>query len=326
VQALETFRALRRLRDKSFVVELFNWSEVEQPADIYHFVGLPPYLSDIVHLVRSADRRFVITLLLGSNQGKSHLFAAAARRRVRSVLFGQSLRTNMIRSAVAVIVITEADAESAKLVYGIEEQRLHIIPNGVEDRFFKSSPLAWQEQFGDAPFILSVGAIQKRKNQLLLVEAANAIQLPVVLLGSVLPNEKSYADTVAKAMKVNETFGGRWIQSLRNEDELLVSAYAACRLFVLLSLSETQPLSVMQAMAARKPILLLNAAYTQDPLFCTLPTVDSDNIQTIAGSLKRVWNHGTQSSLPSNYTWDSVATKLSSIYQLQPTTFRGQFK
>ena len=44
-----------------------------------------------------------------------------------------------------------------------------------------------------------------------------------------------------------------------------------------MSVSETQPLSVLQAMASQKPILLLRASYTRDAPFRELSTITSTN-------------------------------------------------
>jgi glycosyltransferase involved in cell wall biosynthesis len=156
--------------------------------------------------------------------------------------------------------------------------------------------------------------VQPRKNQLLLLEAANQLRLPVVLLGPVLPGERPYGERVGAAANINQAHGGRWMQHLRNEDPLLASAYAACRLFVLLSSAETQPLSVMQAMAAQRPVLLLQAPYARDALFGDLPVAASAEPSVVVEALKRSWEGGQGTKLSREYTWLEVARQLQAIY------------
>jgi glycosyltransferase involved in cell wall biosynthesis len=245
----------------------------------------------------------------------TRLWLASARHFAKACVLGRRQGYNAIRRAAEVVTITEADADAVRKIYRLEKSRIHVVPNGVNEGFFSYSPSLWQEKFGAKPFVLSVGAIQKRKNQLLLLEACNELCLPVVLLGPVLPGEKDYARRVASAAKKNEALGGRWLQSLQSDDPLLFSAFAACRLFCLFSTSETQPLSVLQAMAARKPILLSRASYTKDSPFSELPTIGSNDRKALNQALEKTWSLGNPASLSRNHTWHQIARRLKAVYE-----------
>jgi glycosyltransferase involved in cell wall biosynthesis len=314
VQAEETYRALARL-DGAITAGLFNWSEQRPLADVYHFIGFPSYLQQLTKLVRDAGRPYLLTLLFGGGGEPVQLWMARARQLLNSQVLRRRQRYNEIVRAAAVITIIEGEAEAARSIYGLDPNRVHVVPNGINDSFFDASPEPWWREFGKQPFILCVGAVQARKNQLLLLDVANHLRLPVVLLGPVLPGEQVYGQQVAIAAKANEIYGGRWLKHLRNEDSLLVSAYAACRLFALLSSIETQPLSVMQAMAVRKPILLLRAAYVQDILFRHLPKAESAAPQVVAAALKNAWSTGEATELSREYSWLEVARRLQVIYR-----------
>lgn len=314
VQAEETCKALQKLGDE-VTATLFNWSDVKQPADIYHFIGFPPYLYRLMELVKSAGRPYVITMLFGGVRSSFNLRLASMRRWMKSEILRLRSRQDAILNASALITITKSEARALQIVHGIKPDKIYIVPNGVDESFFNATPHAWHNVYGDAPFILSVGAIQPRKNQLLLLQAANRVRLPVVLLGPVLPEWEEYGFKVKKEAEINATYGGKWLQDLRNDNPLLVSAYAACRLFVLLSSSETQPLSVLQAMAAKKPVLLLKAPYTEEEPFNDIPTTTAQNIEVVASTLLKHWNNGIPASLPALYSWREVALKLKSIYE-----------
>ncbi len=311
MQAVETAKALSEL-DSNISVELFNWSERYTLPDLFHFVSYGPQFHKITELIRQAGKPYVITMLMG-NPDPITQWTAATKRFVKSNVLRQKGRDKALAGASAIVAITEIDVAAMRAIFGIKHA--HIVPNGVDQQFFDSSPEVWHREFGDAPFILCVGAIQFRKNQLLLLEAANRAGLPVVLLGPILPGQKEYAQKVAVAAEQNAKFGGRWLQNLRNEDALLISAYAACRFYALLSSEETQPLSVMQAMAARKPVLLFKAPYTRDLLFRNLPSLDSTQLDQVAETLKRIWNEGVPSMLSSDYTWGGAALRLEKIYR-----------
>jgi glycosyltransferase involved in cell wall biosynthesis len=311
VQAVETWKALLSLGGE-MSAELFDWSKAETPADLYHFVSLTNF--GIAELVRKAGRPYVYTMLLCGVNNALRLRVRAARRLLKSTFLARTEPGYSLVRAACVVTITEADATAAHIIFGVEKAKIEVVSNGVADAFFKCTPEAWHINYGEKEFVMCVGAVQPRKNQLLLAQVCNRLQLPLVLLGPVSPGETEYAQRVSDAMRENGSLGGRWLQNLRNEDELLLSAYAACRVFVLLSSVETQPLSVMQAMAARKPVLLRKADYAQDNLFRHLPQIASEELPAVAEAVKTVWENGRRTELSPDFGWDRVARRLQTIY------------
>ncbi|MBA4147336.1 MAG: glycosyltransferase family 4 protein [Verrucomicrobia bacterium] len=314
VQALRTFETLSALGG-DIRAELFDWTTKEPPADIYHFIGLPSYLAQVVELVREARRPYIITLLFGSDSSAICMWSAAIRQYLNSQVLRRSSRYNAVVNAQRIVTATKADAEAAHVIYGVDKGRIEVIPHGIAPEFYHLSPKPWQDRYGASPFVLCVGAIQRRKGQLLLAQACNALKLPLVLLGPVLPGEKDYGAEVDRAVQANAEFGGRWLQNLNNHDPLLQSAYDASRMVALLSASETQPISVLEAMAARKPVLLQRAAYTRDPLFKDLPQVSYPSLDQVVRTLQGCWHEAKPTRLSKEFSWPSVAARLQGIYR-----------
>jgi glycosyltransferase involved in cell wall biosynthesis len=313
VQAVETCKALSSL-DGGMSAELFEWSKTGTPCDLYHFIGFPGHLHRIAELVHQAGRPYVVTMLFGCPHNRLDLRISAVRRLISSTLLGKKEREKAILGASSFVTITEADAKAAHIIFGVDKTRMNVVPHGVADVFFNCTPEAWRRTYGNNEFVLCVGAVQQRKNQLLLAQVCNRLRFRLVLLGPVLPGQTEYAQRVRDAMRENEPLGGLWLQNLRHEDVLLVSAHAACRVFVLLSSEETQPISVMQAMAAHKPILLLKAPYAEDKPFRSLPQVPSCELEAAADALKQVWDGGAATELSPDFAWRSVSRQLQTIY------------
>lgn len=313
VQAAETCAALARI--KGVEAELFNWSELRPLPDLYHFIGLPEHMNRITELVRQAGRPYLCTLLFGGSPDALRLRLAGVRHRLKAAVLRQGARRCALRGAARILTITPGDAQAARTIYGLAPERVTVVPNGVADAFFDAPTEPWRSQHGDQPFILCVGAIQARKNQALLLRAASAARLPVTLIGPVLPGEESYGREVAAAARDNAGLGGRWIPGLAAADPLLVSAYGACRVFALLSGEETQPLSVLQAMAARKPVLLGAARYLADEPFRGLPAVPARSVESVASALRRAWGEAQPASLNRAFTWHAVAEQLQALYR-----------
>ena len=311
VQAMATFMALR---DRGGNVEPFEWHSTLPPADLYHFVGLPPYMASLVSLVRRKNIPYVCTLLCGGKRSLPTLLVARLRHLVNSALPGRQEYREAVMGADSVITITPADTVVVRRVFGLPSDRIIVIENGVDERFRTATPLLWHHRYGDRPFILCVGHIQSRKNQLFLLQVANMVRLPVVLIGSVMSGEGRYASHVESEVRTNTLYGGMWLRELSVDDPLLASAYAACRAYVLLSHYETQPLSVLEAMAAGKPILLGKAAYSQEYPFAGLSTTSRTRMSLAARDLVNLWDHGVESTLPAEFSWGHVADKLSVVY------------
>lgn len=294
--------------------ELFDWSSRQPPADVYHFSGLPPHMVRVAELVAASGRPYLVTLLLGAPSPRA-VWLAAARSWLKAAVTQKNSLRHILKGAASVITITEADAQAAARIFGLNSQRLAVLPHGIAAEFFQRNPLPWQAVYGAAPFILCVGAVQPRKNQMLLAQSANELRLPLVLIGPVLPGAELYAAQVTAEMKRNELFGGRWIRGLDRNDPLLVSAHHACRLFALLSVEETQPISVLQAMAAARPIVLLRAGYTKQAPFDQLPCAPHASLRTVRLALEKGWIEAASTRLPETFSWPRVAAKLRKLYE-----------
>jgi glycosyltransferase involved in cell wall biosynthesis len=80
-----------------------------------------------------------------------------------------------VRKAVRVLTVSERTKADLVELYGVPPERIVVTPNGA-DRAFAPGP-------GVHDFVLSVGAIQPRKNQLAALGAAEAVGLPLVVAG-----------------------------------------------------------------------------------------------------------------------------------------------
>lgn len=313
VQAEETGTAVAALGG-DITCELFDWSSRQPPADVYHFIGLPPHMARIAELVAAHKRPYLVTLLLGAPSPGAVRLATARNWLKAAVAREHSLR-NTLQAAARVITITEAEARAAAQICDLDPQRLSVVPHGVAAPFFQRNPQPWQAVHGSESFILCVGAVQPRKNQLLLAQAANELRLPLALIGPVLPGAEAYAERVAAEMKRNEPFGGRWISGLDRNDPLLVSAHHACRLFALLSVEETQPISVLQAMAAARPVLLLRAGYTKQAPFDRLACARNATLGVVKAALQQAWTAPEPTGLMEGFAWPEVAAQLGALYR-----------
>jgi glycosyltransferase involved in cell wall biosynthesis len=83
------------------------------------------------------------------------------------------------RAARRVLTVSERTRADLIRLYGLPEEKVVVTPNGVDPAFTPGNTL----RIGT--YVLAVGAVQPRKNQLTALAAAEAVPLPLVIAGPV---------------------------------------------------------------------------------------------------------------------------------------------
>ncbi len=214
-------------------------------------------------------------------------------------------------------IVTNSDAECHALstTLGLASERFSTAYNGAEQSFWEEvDPRLFVAHYGiDGEFVLNVGNIEPRKNQLRLMEAMKAFpQLRLVLVGHV--RDEGYLKSILE-------LGGeqvRYLGVLPNDSALLRSAYRACSVFALPSTLETPGLAALEA-AAQAAVLVLTSEGSCAEYFgrhaIYVDPLDSDSIRDgIARGLKRRLA-GNTGPMATRYTWDRAARNLLDVYR-----------
>jgi len=87
--------------------------------------------------------------------------------------------------AVRVLTVSERTKADLMELYGVPAGSIVVTPNGVDPVFHRRLPddSSSSNSLLRGSYVLSVGAIQPRKNQLAALEAATAVGLPLVVVG-----------------------------------------------------------------------------------------------------------------------------------------------
>ena len=174
-------------------------------------------------------------------------------------------------------------------------------------------PEMFEQQYGVKDFVLCVGRIETRKNQLMLLKALEDSDLTVVLAGGGFSYQPEY-ETAVKSF----TRKGRTIILDRVSPEMLSSAYAACRIHVLPSWYELPGLVSLEAAAHGKNIVVTRTGTSEDYLgekaFYCQPW-DSDSIYAaISAAFYAPVKEGLV-EMAKSYTWDKAVDKTVSAYE-----------
>lgn len=214
-------------------------------------------------------------------------------------------------------IVTNSDMESETLsrVLGFPENKFVAVYNGVSSEFFDDvDPDLFRKKYElNGCFVLNVGNIEPRKNQLRLVEAMKGLpELKLVLVGHC--RDSGYLKQVLE-------IGGDqvvYVGAIPHGSELLPSAYAACDTFVLPSTLETPGLAALEAAAQGVPVVVTNEGSTLEYFDKGAIYVDpfsSESIkQGISKAMKQTDYHNRQ-GIKDKYSWNQVVKKLAGVYR-----------
>jgi len=294
-------------------VEYLRWWDDKQRGDIIHFFGRAnPSHIDFAH---AKGMKYVMSdLLTGqSSRSRAQLKAQGALERLlRATVpatFLANFRWDAYHKTDALIVGTLWEAEVAKLLFDPPDEKIHVVPNGVEDVFFvdpQNSPPRGKE-------LVSTATITPRKRVVELAEAAIASGTPLRIFGAPYGRSDPYYElflrTVAKAPGLISYEGPV------ADRAQLAHVYQTARGFVLLSTMETRSLSAEEAAAANCPLLLSDLPWAHSTFgasasYCTIGGVE-ETARAIRGFYEQA-NLLPKPALPCR--WENVAGQLSSLY------------
>jgi tetratricopeptide (TPR) repeat protein/glycosyltransferase involved in cell wall biosynthesis len=146
----------------------------------------------------------------------------------------------VVSKAARLLVTGPSEALSLRKLYGSTLESIDIVPVGVD--VMKGSVAAFEQEYGVRDFVLCVGRLESRKNQLMLLKALEQSDLPIVLVGGGFTYQPEYAEAVKRFRRRGST-----LLLGRLSHTMLGHAYAAARVHALPSWYELPGLVSLEA-------------------------------------------------------------------------------
>lgn len=289
--------------------------------DLCHIVGanMATY-----HVARELHRRnvpFVVSPVFFSLHSPAFLRGALRayrmlRRFVKGVWMDYGYIADVCSWSRAVLPNTRAEGELLQEGFAIDRGKITVIPNGVDGRFYTARPDAFRERYGGDDFVLTVGYFGRgRKNTLGLIRALGKMGLRGIIIGGA--EDPAYFDLCSREAGKNPKI--LIIPGLPAGSDLLASAYAACRVFVLPSLYETPGIAALEAGLAGANIVITKHGGTTEYFGSWAEYVEPRSEQSIIDGTRKAWEKGRTSDLREhirqNYVWDRIGGQLLEAYR-----------
>ena len=169
----------------------------------------------------------------------------------RDRFFFRTMVPRSVRRADRVIAVSGQTKQDVIEHYGVEERKIVVIANGVDDAF---SPEG--RAHDGPPYLLFVGALQTRKDPLVAIEALSLIDSDVRLL---LVGPDKGAASEARRTVARLGLNGRVEFTGHVEKPALAALYRGAQALVFPSRYEGFGLPVLEAMASGTPVVATSA-------------------------------------------------------------------
>jgi glycosyltransferase involved in cell wall biosynthesis len=308
-QILETKAALEKF---GVEVQLFDMWQTLKPGDcdIIHIFGSGISTYHFAREVSKLGIKLVVSPIFFTRHSPQYIrrvlwFDKTVLKRLRGVWTDYGFVSEICRWADAILPNTKKEAELIETGLGISKEKIHVVPNGVNVRFYNAGPNLFTKTYKVSNFILNVGHIGPgRKNVLRLVRALNRIDKPAVIIGRMEAGKE--LDAIRKKVGKNILL----LDNIPNDSDMLASAYASCDVFVLPSLFETPGIAALEAGLAGAKIVITKYGGTEEYFKDFAEYVEPTSVDSITEGIEKVLSKPKSPSLRehirNNYLWDKV--------------------
>lgn len=306
------------LKNRGIEVIPFNpWENQVEQIDVCHFwstshqmsyhleyakkIGKPTVISPV--FMRFEDSMF--RLMLEYNLG----------RLIRGLFTGQRLFREMINKCDIIIALNKEEAFYLKKVLGVPDNRIRIVPNGIDRKFSGGNPQLFEQKYGIQDFVLQVGSIGPRKNALRTILAVSQLPYSLVLIGGPEAGQQEYYNKCKLAAGKNVLMLGH----VENDDPLLASAYKAAKVFVLPSFSEVMPLAVYEAAQAGCNLVMSDTYPCEEIIREHVYFTNPKNVKQLTVQIHRAMQADRDTQLQQKAlampTWQDISDQIMDIYK-----------
>ncbi|MFQ6607566.1 MAG: glycosyltransferase [Fidelibacterota bacterium] len=319
----QILQSKKHLEEMGLQVKLLNiWDSRNEilSTDLFHLFGANHGMYDLAGYLNDHNIPYVVTPIYFTRKSagavrKAVTLTRAAGKAVRGFLSVSSIMNDICRWATHILPNTSAEAALIRDSFDISEDRITVIPNGVEPRFSEATPHLFEEKYDLRDFVLNVGHVgPDRKNILTLIQALKEINRPAVIIGRVHPTPEAKKCLAEAKKNPNITI----IEGLDHDDPTLMSAYAACDVFALPSKFETPGIAAMEAALAGAKIVITPHGGTKDYFDDFVTYVDPYSKKAITAGLNTALEKSKDNTLSqhimTNFLWEHSARKMKEAY------------
>lgn len=167
-------------------------------------------------------------------------------------------RRRVLEGAKKVLCLAQGEADSLRRDLGVDID-INIIPNGIDNTIRANL----ENDSGNKEWdFVCVGRIERRKNQLAIIQAAQRVGKTVLFVGAFNENQKGYVREFQRITRNQKRFG----HLLRVDHQDMGKIYRSGGAHILASWAEVLPLVDLEAAACGIPVMTTTRGYSSEYL------------------------------------------------------------
>ena len=257
LQIEQTKAALEKI---GVTVEYVRWWDETQTGGILHQIGrMDPSL---ITLAQKRGLKVAMTILLTETCNRSAWELFVRKLSIRGVLAApipsqlkRQLPWRTYRMCDQMIVGLEAERMVLEKVYGIQRERISVIPLGLTEAYLNSGPAARTEAH-----LICTGTIGPSKNSVELAQFALAAQTPMLFVGKPFDFKSPYW------LEFEKLIDGKIVKHHPHvgTETGLIALLQQARGFVLMSRYENWSLAAHEAAGCKLPLLVPDQRWARE--------------------------------------------------------------
>lgn len=186
----------------------------------------------------------------------------------------------LAKRAKKIITVSHFSKQQLIALLGIDERRISVIYNGVDDRFHLNKIASTF----DRPYVLYVGNRRKNKNIPAMLAAFAQAKIPQDIVFAFTGEADENLLQEAKRLGIQERL--KFLGFI--PEDKLPQLYKGALLTLYVSLMEGFGLPILESMASGTPVLTSNTSSLPEIAGTAAPCVDPLNVQDIANGIERL--------------------------------------
>lgn len=314
-QLINTMNALKNI---GVEIDYYDFWDKNYSCDVLHVFGCHDWLYKWVSLAKQKGIKIALSTISYTPEKMS------ITRRIydifdRCLPLDTTYRLNrkLIQSADVLLPNSNEEARYLDDIMGAKNKTKIVIPNGTDLRYKYGEPDMAIQKYGMKNYVLCVGKIERRKNQLQLVKALDGSDIPLIILGTYIPNDKEYYNEVLKVIDRNPNM--KHIEYLPYDSDMLSSLYAGAKVHVLLGAYETPGIVNLEAGLAGANLVVGECIPVREYLRDHALYADYRSLDDIRNKVMIAYNKEknpeTSKYIEDNFSWNVVAEKTLDAYK-----------
>lgn len=300
------------------------WNDRIEDFDILHVFGSVKDCLALMKVAKSRDVKVALESIFWSDFRRAFCEDGSVLKKTELALrhamkltcpFFPSSRRKMFQTADIIFPNSENEAVQISRLFAIPKSKMFVVPNGVDTKYSAARPDLFHKKYGLKDFVLSVGRVEPRKNQLNLIRAMKNVDRDLVLVGDCVSGCEGYYEKCRKEAGDRTHFLGHIVHG----SDLLMSAYAACDVFVLPGWFETPGLAALEAALAGAKVVATEGGstkeYFHDKVHYIRPNEVGDIHEKIEDALSEKGTRDLKGLVSGAFTWEKVAEKTIEGYE-----------